>query len=119
MTVRHPKSWLHESVSVAEGSVIMAGVVIQPCARLGRHVIVNSCASVDHDCVIGDFAHVCPGAHLAGGVRVGEGALVGAGAAVIPGVRIGAGAVVGAASAVVRDVAEGTKVAGCPAVTLE
>jgi acetyltransferase-like isoleucine patch superfamily enzyme len=40
---------------------------------------------IEHDNQIGDFAHVAPGAVLAGDVVVGEAALIGAGAVVLPG----------------------------------
>jgi acyl-[acyl carrier protein]--UDP-N-acetylglucosamine O-acyltransferase len=78
-------------------------------------VIVNTGATVDHDCRLGDFVHVAPGAHLCGGVTVDEGALLGVGCAVAPGVRIGAWATVGAAAAVVADVPAGATVIGVPA----
>ena len=62
-------------------TAVFAGVVIQPDACVGRHVIVNTGASVDHDCVISDFAHVAPGVRLAGGVTVAEGVFIGSGLA--------------------------------------
>ena len=45
--------------------------------------IVNTAAVVDHECEVGEAVHVCPGALLAGRVRVGAGAFVGMGAKVI------------------------------------
>ena len=47
-------------------------------------MIVNTGASVDHECVIGDAVHLAPGARLAGRVTVGEAAWVGIGAVVKP-----------------------------------
>jgi hypothetical protein len=37
-----------------------------PGAAIGRHAVLNTNCSVDHDCQIGDFASVSPGAALAG-----------------------------------------------------
>lgn len=113
--VVHPAAWVHESVELGPGSVVCAGAVVQPDARIGRHCIVNTGAAVDHDCVLGDFAHVAAGARLAGGVTVGRGALLGTGCAVIPGIHIGDWAVVGAGAAVVADVAPRATVKGVPA----
>jgi acetyltransferase EpsM len=48
----------------------VAGAVINPGVKLGENVIVNTCASVDHECVIEDGAHICPGVHLGGKVSV-------------------------------------------------
>ena len=76
---------------------------------------MNTGATIDHECDIGECAHVAPGAALAGEVVVGEGALIGIGASVTPGRTIGAWAVVGAGAAVIRDVPDATTVAGVPA----
>ena len=115
VVAQHANSTVHTSVSVGEGSLICAGVVIQPDASIGRHVIANTSCSIDHDCVVDDFAHNGPGASLAGGVTVGRRSFIGAGASIIPGVTLGADVVVGAGSVVLRDVAAGQTVAGVPA----
>lgn len=73
-----------EGVEIGDGTVIMDGAIVQPGARIGKHVIINTGATVDHDCIIGDYAHIAPGAHLCGHVEVGEGALVGVGVGVAP-----------------------------------
>jgi acetyltransferase-like isoleucine patch superfamily enzyme len=79
------------------------------------HCIVNTVASVDHDCVLGDFVHVAPGARLCGGVTVAAGAFIGAGAVVVPGRRIGADAIIAAGAVVLTDVPDGSVAAGNPA----
>ncbi len=115
VVAQHANASVHTSVSVGEGSLICAGVVIQPDVSIGRHVIANTSCSIDHDCVVDDFAHIGPGATLAGGVTVGRRSFVGAGATIIPGVTLGADVTVGAGSVVLRDVAAGQTVAGVPA----
>lgn len=114
----HPDATVAASVHLGAGTVVFARAVVNPATRLGRVVIINTAASVDHDCEIGDAVHIAPGAHLAGGVKVASGALVGIGAAVRPRLTIGRNAVVGAGAAVVADVAAGTTVAGVPARVL-
>ena len=86
-----------------EGSAvqIMAGAVIQPGARIGPNTIINTRASVDHDCTVGAHSHIAPGATLCGGVTLGEGCFVGAGATIVQGVRIEAGTFVPAGTLVV------------------
>ena len=81
-------------MEMGAGTIIMAGAILQPGVKLGRHVIINTGATVDHDCVIEDYAHIAPGAHLCGGVHVGEGALVGVGVGIEPGVKIPAWSIV-------------------------
>jgi acetyltransferase EpsM len=79
------------------------------------HAILNTGSSVDHDCVIEDFAHVAPNAVICGGVHVGKGTLVGAGATIIPSIRIGKNCVIGAGAVVVNDVEDNSTVVGNPA----
>ncbi|MFN8611573.1 MAG: acetyltransferase [Vulcanimicrobiota bacterium] len=114
-TLIDPSAVLDETVTVGEGTVVMAGVVVNVDTRIGRNCILNTGCSVDHDGVIEDHAHLCPGTHLAGTVRVGEAAMLGTGCSVIPGRRIGAGTVVGAGAAVVRDLPENVVATGVPA----
>ncbi|MCC8096809.1 MAG: acetyltransferase [Tannerellaceae bacterium] len=87
-----------------EGSVVMQGSVIQSCATVGKHVIINTGASVDHDCRIADYVHISPHATLCGNVEIGEGSWIGAGAILLPGVRVGEWSMVGAGSVVTRDI---------------
>jgi acetyltransferase EpsM len=111
----YPHSIVAGDVELGEGSLVAAGAVINPAARLGRHVIINTSASVDHECVVADGAHICPGAHLAARVSVGRCAWVGIGAVVKERVRIGDGAVVGAGAVVLRDIPGGMVAYGVPA----
>lgn len=112
---QHPAAIVHASVSVGEGTLICAGVVIQPDTILGRHTIANTSCSIDHDCRIGDFAHIAPGVHLAGGVTVGTRTFIGTGASVVPGVTIGSDVTIGAGAVVLNDVPDGETWVGVPA----
>ena len=89
-TLIHPKAYVADDVEFGVGTVVMAGAVVQPATVIGNHVIVNTCASVDHDCQIGDFVHIAPGARICGGVTIGEGAFLGAGCIVTHGVKVDA-----------------------------
>lgn len=82
----HPKAVLPEfgATKIGAGTVIMAGAIIQPGCEIGEHCIINTGATVDHDCTLGDFVHIAPGAHLCGGVRVGEGTLIVVGVGIAP-----------------------------------
>lgn len=106
-TLVHPFSWVAPDVELSQGVQIMAGAVIQPGAKVGEGTIINTRASVDHDCHIGPHVHIAPGATLCGTVRVGKGAFIGAGAVVIQNVSIGSGAIVAAGATAVRDLQHG------------
>ena len=111
----HPSATVSPHATVEPDAQIMAGVVVQAGARIGRNVIINTRASVDHDCEIGAHTHIAPGVTLSGDVKVGAGSHVGTGAVVVQGVRVGAGCVVGAGAVVLADVADGATVVGVPA----
>ena len=115
LTVVHPSAVIARDVILEEGAQILAGAVIQPGVRVGRDSIVNTSASVDHDCVIGEHAHIAPGATLSGSVDVGHTAHIGTGATVIQAIHIGENALIGAGSVVVRDVQTNMTVMGVPA----
>ena len=117
-TVIHPTAWISPSAVIEPGTVGFAGVVLHARSRIGSGAILNTGATVDHDCVIGDGAHVSPGANLAGSVCVGDRSWVGIGASVKEGITIGRDVVVGAGAAVVSDIADGEMVGGVPARTL-
>jgi acetyltransferase EpsM len=111
----HPSAVISPSAQVGEGSCICAGAIIGPGARLGRQVIINTSASIDHDCVLEDGAWVAPGVTTAGAVRIGRMAYVSTGAVLVAGVSVGEGAVVGAGAVVVRPVPPRAIVLGVPA----
>lgn len=114
----HPSASIGYGVEIGDGSVLMANTVVNASSAIGKHVIINTSASVDHDSVIEDFSHISPGVNLAGGVTVGRGAHIGIGACVVPGVRIGEWAKVGAGATVVGDIPPFATVVGNPAESL-
>jgi sugar O-acyltransferase (sialic acid O-acetyltransferase NeuD family) len=115
VTAVHPRATIASDVHVGAGSVVAAGAVINPAASIGEHVIINTCASVDHDCTAGDGTHIGPGARLGGGVTVERGAWLGIGAVVKDHVVIGAHAVIGAGSVVIADIPALAVAYGVPA----
>lgn len=114
MTVIHPTAVIHSTASIAEGSYIGAGVIIQPDVSIGKHVIINTGAIVEHDVQVESFCHIAPRTILAGGVSVGEGTLIGVGSSVIPKVDIGCWATIGAGSAVVKNIPSYSVAVGIP-----
>lgn len=114
-TAIHPRATVADGVVVEAGTVIAAGAVINPGSHIGANVIVNTCASVDHECIIDDGVHVSPGVHLGARVKVGRGTWIGIGATVADRVRIGAGSIIGAGTVVIDDIPEGVIAYGVPA----
>lgn len=115
-TIVHPSAIISPHAVIGVGTAIIAGAIVNANAQIGRFCILNTGCTIDHDNNLADGVQVCPGVHLAGNVRCGEDAFIGTGAIAIPGVSIGANAVVGAGAVVIRDVPEGAKVFGNPAI---
>lgn len=112
----HPSAVLDATATLAKnGVMVAANVTINPLSSVGIGVICNTGAIIEHECIIGNFAHVGPGAVLCGNVRIGEGAFIGAHAVVRQGINIGKNAVIGAGAVVVKDVADNVTVMGVPA----
>jgi sugar O-acyltransferase (sialic acid O-acetyltransferase NeuD family) len=115
VSVIHPAACISKSASIAAGTVVCAGAIVNARAKIGRACIINTGATIDHDCVLEDGVHVSPGANLAGIVRVGECAWIGIGSSVKEEISIGHDSVVGAGSAVVNDIGDSVTVGGVPA----
>ncbi|MDA9262605.1 acetyltransferase [bacterium] len=110
----HPSGSLDRLSSLGEGSVVMHRAVIQRGTRIGKHGIINTASSIDHDCVLGDFVHIAPNATLCGEVVIGDETFIGAGAVVLPQIKIGKRVTVGAGSVVTKNIPDGATVVGNP-----
>lgn len=111
----HPQTYIHPSCSIGKGTVVFAGSILQPDVSLGEHCIVNTGATVDHDCIIEDFVHIAPGVNIAGGVFIGEGSFLGIGSKVIGNKKIGQWSIVGAGGIVTENIPSYVAVKGIPA----
>ncbi len=115
----HPNAVIADDVEIGEGTVVMAGTVINPGARIGKGCIVNTSSSIDHDCLVGDFSHIAVGTHLCGTVIIGEETWVGAGATVINNVNICGGCTIGAGAVVIKDINNPGTYVGVPATRIK
>lgn len=108
----HPDASLtqarQEGTVIGAGAVIFAGARVMAGVSIGCFCTMNLNVTVSHDCDIGDFVNLSPGAHIAGNVCIGRGAWIGLGAVVNQGsddrkLIIGAGTIVGSGTVVLRD----------------
>lgn len=115
-TAVHPGATVSSmGTKIGEGTVIMAGAVVNPCTTVGRHCIINTRAGVDHDNRIGDYTHISVGATLAGTVTVGDTVWVGAGAVISNNLSVCSDCMIGAGAVVIRPVEEPGTYVGVPA----
>lgn len=102
----HPRATVEPSAQLSEGVQVFANAYVGSQTRLHERCMVNTSAVVSHDCEIGTYTHIAPGALLAGHVYVGQQALVGMGVTTIIGLKIGDRARIGNGAVLLADVPE-------------
>ena len=85
----HPHATVEMSAIMEQGVQVFANAYVGSEAHLLPRCMINTNAVVSHDCVIGMYSHIAPGALLAGDVHVGARTLIGMGVTTAIGVRIG------------------------------
>lgn len=103
-TAIHPSAIIANEVSIEVGSVIMAGSIINTGTKIGKHCIINTRSSLDHDNIIENYVHISPGATLAGTVHIKEKTWICAGATIINNITIAKNNIIGAGSVVIKDI---------------
>jgi sugar O-acyltransferase (sialic acid O-acetyltransferase NeuD family) len=112
----HPSAVIDAFANIAlQGVMIAANVTINPLAKIGTGAICNTGCIIEHECMVGEFAHIGPGAVLCGNVKIGDGTFVGANAVIRQSITIGKNVTIGAGAVVVKDVPDGLTVTGVPA----
>lgn len=111
----HPQAVIGKNVSIEEGTVIVAGAIINASSIIKKHCIINTKGSIGHDCFLEDFVSVAPGATVGGHVTIKEGGIVCMGSTILGKSTIGKHALIGAGALVNKDVPAHTVVYGVPA----
>lgn len=115
-TAVHPTAVVSEiETEIGEGTVLLAGSIVNAGAKIGKHVILNTGSIVEHDNVIDDYAHISVGTKLAGEVAIGKGSWIGIGAVVNNGISIASGVTIGAGAVVVKNIETPGVYVGIPA----
>lgn len=111
----HPKAILSPTVRLGDGVAVMAGAVINAESNIDSLAVVNTGATIDHDCDIGKAVHIAPQCALAGNVKVGAFSFLGIGSKVIPERTIAENVNLGAGSVVITDLRKSGTFVGVPA----
>jgi sugar O-acyltransferase (sialic acid O-acetyltransferase NeuD family) len=112
----HPYSFISKTSGIGEGTIVMAGAVINAGSKIGNGCIINTSSSIDHDCIIGDGVHISPGVNIGGYVGIGRLTWVCIGSKIINNIRIGQSAIIAAGSVVTKNIPDNVMAAGVPAV---
>ena len=115
ITLVHPSAHIAIDVTIDKGTAVMAGAIVNPSTKIGKHCIINTGAIVEHDNVIEDYVHVSPNVALGGTVRIGSLTHVGIGATVKNAITICPDCVIGAGAVVVKNIEKRGTYVGVPA----
>ncbi len=111
----HPSCVISKSSQIGGGNVIMAGVIINPYARIENHCIVNTNSSLEHFCIMHDFSSLSAGVTTGGYVEIGQFTAVALGVTLFDRIKIGEHTVIGSSALVTKDVGDRVLVYGVPA----
>ena len=123
-SVKAPNVCILDANEIGEGSIFCSFSHVTSNAKIGRHFHGNIYSYVAHDCIVGDFVTLAPGAKVNGNVIIEDFAYIGTGAIIKQGqpgkpVVIGRGAVIGMGAVVTKSVLPGLVVVGNPAKPIE
>jgi sugar O-acyltransferase (sialic acid O-acetyltransferase NeuD family) len=109
------KTAICDKNSVGVGCIICPYVVITVNCKIGRHFHANLHSDVGHDCVVGHYVTLAPGARVSGNCNIGDGVYIGSNAVIREGVTIAPWTIIGANSVVLHDITESGTYVGVPA----
>ncbi len=115
VTPIHTSAQIARGTTIGRGSVIMPGAIVNSGSRIGNFCIVNTKASLDHDCQMEDYSSLAPNVTVGGNVKVGAFSAVSLGANIIHQKTIGKHVVIGAGALVLDDIPDNSVSYGTPA----
>lgn len=115
ISIEHSSAVISKAAELANGTLIMPGVVIASGANLDAFTLVNRGATIGHHTSLGAFSTVGPGVNIGGNCEIGENVYFGIGSTVINRVKIGSNSLIGAGAVVVNDIPSNCVVKGVPA----
>lgn len=115
-TLIHPTVLIgKDAVTIGDGSIICAGVIITCNIEIGNFVTLNLSCTVGHDTIIKNYASFMPSVNISGDVIIHESVYVGTGAKIINQLEIGQNTIVGAGAVVSKTLPENCTAVGIPA----
>lgn len=115
-TFIHPSSQImDDNIEVGEGSFIGAGSILTTNIKLGKHTLLNRGNQIGHDCTIGDYFSMMPGAVVGGNVNIKDKVYLGSCSNIKEKIKITSNTIVGMNAAIVKDITKSGVYVGVPA----
>ena len=108
------KSNIDKSVTVGNGSMIISGTTINIGSKIGKHSIINTNCSLDHDNLIKDYVNCSPGVVCAGNVTILDDVFIGMNTSVKQNTTINSNTIIGAHSYVNKNCRKNSIYYGVP-----
>ena len=118
-TIIDPKVYIHDYMTIGEGTIIYEGAIITANIQVGNHVIISPKCGIGHDSIIKDYVSLLWNVNVSGNDVIEEGVMMGSGSTVIQGKRIEKGSTVGAGAVVIDDIDSYSTVVGVPAKVIK
>jgi sugar O-acyltransferase (sialic acid O-acetyltransferase NeuD family) len=110
----HPSVIIGKNVELGFGVVMMAGVIVNPLAKIGNFTFFATGCQVEHDCIIEEFASVSAGSVMGGYVTIGKFSAITLGVTILDRLKIGENSVIGSGSLVLKDIPNNVLAHGNP-----
>lgn len=114
-TIIDPKVYIHDYMTIGEGTIIYEGAIITANIQVGNHVIISPKCGIGHDSIIKDYVSLLWNVNISGNDVIEEGVMMGSGSTIIQGKKIGKGSIIGAGAVVIDDIDSFTTAVGVPA----
>jgi sugar O-acyltransferase (sialic acid O-acetyltransferase NeuD family) len=111
----HPTALVLEDVEIGEGSFIGAYSILTTNIKVGKHAILSRGNQIGHDCVIGDYFSMMPGAIVSGYCNIGDFVYMGANSTIREKITVPGGTTIGMGSALVKNYTMAGVYGGVPA----
>jgi sugar O-acyltransferase (sialic acid O-acetyltransferase NeuD family) len=113
-TIIHPTASISKWVSIGEGSIVTAGVVLTCDIKIGKHAHLNLHTTIGHDCTMGDYFTTAPAANISGHCEFGDCVYIGTNASIRQEVKICDDVTIGMGGVVLKTIPESGVYVGNP-----
>jgi len=111
----HPQSVVSDRVILEEGVVVSPNCTVSPNVTLKKFSYLNFGVGVGHDCTVGRYVQVNPGAQLGGFTNIDDETIIGSSSTILQGVTIGRSVKIALGSVVYSNVDDNSSMIGNPA----
>jgi sugar O-acyltransferase (sialic acid O-acetyltransferase NeuD family) len=114
-TYIHPTSLVGDDVKIEEGSYIGPYSILTTNIKIGKHALINRGNQIGHDCTIGNYFSIMPGAIVSGNVNIGDKVYMGTNSSIIQKKLICSNTIIGAGAVITKNIITPGIYVGIPA----